>query len=136
MIPTRMRPGDLIGERFLVEHLAGVGGMGEVYRAVDQATAAPVALKVLRELNLESSERLSQEARVLETLSHPHIVKYVAHGITPSGAPYLAMEWLDGESLTTRLTRTGLRMEEAVALALHVAEALAVAHAQGIVHRD
>lgn len=136
MIPTRMRPGDLIGERFLVEHLAGVGGMGEVYRAVDQATDQAVALKVLRELNLESSERLSQESRVLETLSHPHIVKYVAHGITPSGAPYLAMEWLDGESLTARLTRTGLRLEESVAMALHVAEALAVAHAQGIVHRD
>lgn len=136
MIPTRMRPGDLIGERFLVEHLAGVGGMGEVYRAIDQSTGAAVALKVLRELNLESSERLSQEARVLENLSHPHIVKYVAHGITPSGAPYLAMEWLDGESLTTRLTRAGLRMEEAVALALYVAQALAVAHSQGIVHRD
>lgn len=136
MIPTRMRPGDQIGERFLVEHLAGVGGMGEVYRAIDQVSDGSVALKVLRELNLESSERLSQEARVLETLVHPHIVKYVAHGITPSGAPYLAMEWLDGESLTMRLTRTGLRMEEAVSLALHVADALAVAHARGIVHRD
>jgi tetratricopeptide (TPR) repeat protein len=131
-----MRPGDLIGERFLVEHLAGVGGMGEVYRAVDQTTDTAVAIKVLREFNLESSERLSQESRVLETLSHPHIVKYVAHGITPSGAPYLAMEWLDGESLTTRLTRSGLRLEESVALAAHVAEALAVAHARGIVHRD
>ncbi|HRI64951.1 MAG TPA: protein kinase [Polyangium sp.] len=136
MIPTPMRLGDLIGERFLVEHLAGVGGMGEVYHAVDQATGAPVALKVLRELNLESSERLSQESRVLETLSHPHIVKYVAHGITPSGAPYLAMEWLEGESLTSRLGRVGLRLEESVKLARHVAEALAVAHARGIVHRD
>jgi eukaryotic-like serine/threonine-protein kinase len=136
MIPTRMRPGDLIGERFLVEHLAGVGGMGEVYRAIDQTTENAVALKVLRELNIESSERLSQESRVLETLSHPHIVKYVAHGITPSGAPYLAMEWLDGESLTSRLTRSGLRLEESVSLATHVAEALAVAHARGIVHRD
>ncbi|MBK9259698.1 MAG: protein kinase [Polyangiaceae bacterium] len=131
-----MRPGDLIGERFLIEHLAGVGGMGEVYRASDRVTGEAVAIKVLRELNLEGSERLAQESRVLETLSHPHIVKYVAHGIAPGGAPYLAMEWLDGESLATRLTRTGLRLEEAVALATYVAEALAVAHARGVVHRD
>lgn len=136
MIPTPMRPGDLIGERFLVEHLAGVGGMGEVYRALDQSSGAAVAIKVLRELNLESSERLAQEARVLGTLSHPHIVKYVAAGVTSSGSPFLAMEWLDGESLTTRLARTGLRLDESVELASHVAEALAVAHAQGIVHRD
>lgn len=136
MIPTRMRPGDLIGERFLIEHLAGVGGMGEVYRAVDRTTGKAVAIKVLRELNLESSQRLAEESRMLETLSHPHIVRYVAHGIVPTGAPYLAMEWLDGESLATRLTRKGLRLEETVALATHVAEALAVAHAQGVVHRD
>jgi hypothetical protein len=136
MIPASMRPGDLIGERFVVEHLAGVGGMGEVYRALDQSTGAHVALKVLRELNVESSERLAQESRVLETLSHPHIVKYVAHGVTSTGSPFLAMEWLDGESLTARLHRTGLRLDESVSLASHVAEALAVAHARGVVHRD
>ncbi|MRG95686.1 serine/threonine-protein kinase [Polyangium spumosum] len=131
-----MRPGDIIGERFRLERLAGVGGMGEVYRAADLKTGDPVAVKLLRESERASEERLAQEARVLETLTHPHIVRYEGHGTAPSGAPWLAMEWLEGESLAARLGRKGLRLEECIHLAARVADALATAHARGVVHRD
>ncbi|HVK65476.1 MAG TPA: protein kinase [Polyangium sp.] len=131
-----MRPGDIIGERFRVERLAGVGGMGEVYRAEDLQTGHVVAVKLLRASERSNRERLAQEARVLETLGHPHIVRYVDHGVAPTGAPWLAMEWLEGESLAARLSRQGLRLEECITLAARVADALATAHARGVVHRD
>ncbi|MDC3959583.1 protein kinase [Polyangium jinanense] len=131
-----MRPGDIIGERFRVERLAGVGGMGEVYRAEDLQTGNVVAVKLLRASERSNAERLAQEARVLETLGHPHIVRYVDHGVADTGAPWLAMEWLEGESLAARLGRKGLRLEECITLAVRVADALATAHARGVVHRD
>ncbi len=90
----------------------------------------------MNETSSEARARFGREARVLADLSHPGIVRYVAHGETPKGERYLAMEWLAGEDLQDRLRREGLTLSESVRLALRVAEALAVAHARGIVHRD
>jgi tetratricopeptide (TPR) repeat protein len=81
-------------------------------------------------------ERFLREAQVLANLSHPGIVRYVTHGRTQTGELYLAMEWLDGESLSQRLARQGLLVEETLTLGLRVAEALSAAHKRGIVHRD
>ncbi|WP_437939238.1 serine/threonine-protein kinase [Sorangium sp. So ce341] len=131
-----MLPGSVLDGRFEVEMLAGSGGMGAVYRAVDRASGAKVALKLLREVDAQAAARLVQEARALAELAHPHIVRYVTHGAAPSGEPYLAMEWLVGETLADRLSREGLRVEEALALARAAAEALGAAHARRIVHRD
>src|SRR5262249_48965914 len=64
------------------------------------------------------------------------IVRYVAHGAMPTGEAYLAMEWLEGEDLRSRLAREGLTLEESITLAIRVAEALGAAHAHAIVHRD
>src|SRR5206468_8741951 len=69
-------------------------------------------------------------------LRHPAVVRYVAHGATPAGDPYLAMEWLEGEDLADRLRREGLTPNDGVRLVARIAEALAVAHAHGVVHRD
>jgi tetratricopeptide (TPR) repeat protein len=130
-----MRTGDVIDGRFEVERLAGSGGMGTVYRALDRARGTPVALKLLSDPE-GSSARFAREARILAGLDHPRIVRYVAHGVTRQGEPYLAMEWLDGESLAARLARGRLSVVDGMTIGCAVAEALAAAHALGIVHRD
>src|SRR5579871_5982948 len=110
--------------------------MGAVYRGLDVATGEPVAVKVLALGSADALERFRFEVRLLSEISNPRIVRYVAHGETPSGEPYLAMEWLEGEDLATRLERRGLTVSESIDLITQVAEALAEPHARGIVHRD
>ncbi len=80
--------------------------------------------------------RFNQEAKVLAELSHPGIVRYLDHGLTPDGAPYIAMEWLDGETLEDRLARGRLGPGEVARIAQQVLTALAAAHGRDIVHRD
>ncbi len=130
-----LRAGEVVGERFEVERLAGSGGMGTVYRALDRVTGAPVALKIVTS-GARDGERFAQEARVLAELTHPAIVQYVAHGATPSGRPFLAMEWLEGADLGQTLDKGGLGVAESVTVVRRVAEGLAVAHARGVIHRD
>ncbi len=128
-----MRSGDIVARRFEIEQFAGAGAMGLVYRAHDKQTGAAVALKVLAH---GSADRFLREARALSTVKHPHIVRYVDHGRTATGEPYLAMEWLEGIDLAQRLTSGPLPLADAVGLVRAVAGALGVAHAQGVVHRD
>jgi tetratricopeptide (TPR) repeat protein len=129
--------GKVIAGRFKIEALAGRGGMGCVYRAIDTSSALPVALKLLaRAPSPESVYRFNREAALLAELHHPAIVSYVAHGVPEAGQPYLAMEWLEGEDLAHRLKRKPLSLPETLALLHRVAEALAAAHRQDIVHRD
>jgi tetratricopeptide (TPR) repeat protein len=124
--------------RFSIQHEAGRGGMGVVYRAVDARTGAPVAVKVLpREAeDTESAARFEREAATLAAMQHPSIVRYVGHGRTERGELYLAMDWLDGEDLASVLGRGPLPLREAVELAATLADALAAVHARGLVHRD
>lgn len=110
--------------------------MGEVFRARDRLSGEVVAVKVLLAGKGPETARFEREAQVLAELSHPGIVKYVDHGITPQGQPYLAMEWLEGEDLFTRFGHRGLSIDESLTLASRVADALGAAHARGIVHRD
>jgi len=129
-------PGTLVGERFRIEQIAGSGGMGVVYRAHDGSTASTVALKVLTDDTADAADRFAREARVLSGLDHPAIVRHVAHGKTPDGSPWLAMEWLEGEDLAAHLARQGMRISETMVLAERLADALGQAHALGVVHRD
>jgi len=129
-----MQPGEVVGERFEIEFQASAGGMGQVYRARDRATGEVVALKVLHRGLAAHSPRLLREARILSQLHHPGIVRYIAHGEEP--APFVAMEWLDGEDLARRLSHDPLTMGESVELVRRVAEALAAAHVRGVIHRD
>ena len=131
-----MHPGELISERFEVTGFARSGGMGDVYRAQDRLTGEKVAVKVLQGNRALDGARFTREAEALSDLRHPGIVRYVAHGATASGERYLAMEWLEGEDLADRLDRGPLSVEEVVVLARGVAEALAVAHMRGVIHRD
>jgi hypothetical protein len=137
-VKTSCADNKLIAQRFLILGTAGSGGMGTVYRAIDQHTGLAVALKLLHPEagTPQDRHRFLREAQLMSQLRHPHIVSYVAHGYTEEGIPYLAMEWLDGEDLETRLRRKGLSVSESLTLLRHVAEALAVAHRRGVLHRD
>ena len=129
-----MRPGEVVADRFEIESSAGRGGMGHVYRARDRVSGATVALKVMGAAAEES--RFLREAQVLAGLRHPAIVSYVSHGITPAGMAWLAMEWLEGETLRARLSRGGLSISESVGIVARLGDALGVVHAHGLVHRD
>ncbi|KYF85735.1 protein kinase [Sorangium cellulosum] len=131
-----MLSGRLLDGRFELAEVAGSGGMGTVYRALDRASGAVVALKLLHKVDARAQARFDREARALSRMDHPRIVRYATHGVAPTGEPYLAMEWLSGESLAARLSRQELRLDESVALVRAVADALGAAHARGIVHRD
>jgi tetratricopeptide (TPR) repeat protein len=132
---TQLSAGQLLAGRFEVRGLAGVGGMGAVYRALDRVTSELVALKLLAGQHADD-ERLAREAFVLAELQHPAIVRHVAHGVCSDGTPYLAMEWLEGCDLSQRLSRHALTVRESAELIRRIAEGLGVAHARGIVHRD
>ena len=126
----------VVAGRFQLLAQAGVGGMGAVYRARDLATGATVAVKILTGREVREAQRFDQEGAILAGLVHPAIVRYIAHGIADSGARYIAMEWLDGEDLASRLEREHPTVAETVTLARRTAEALAYAHKRGVVHRD
>ncbi len=122
--------------RFEVEGEAGTGAMGTVYRARDTTSGEQVAIKLLHGVSPVDLARFAREGRVLATLAHPGIVRYVEQGTTDKGEPYLAMEWLEGEDLRARFARAGLTVAETLVLARRVAGALAEMHAHGLVHRD
>jgi eukaryotic-like serine/threonine-protein kinase len=136
-MPSPFDLGSLIAGRFSLEALAGEGGMGTVYRARDSHSGQSVALKLLQRSDRpQERERFAREAELLSELRHPGIVTYLSHGMTETGQPYLAMEWLEGEDLEKRLSRGALNLSESLTLVRCAAEALAVAHARGVVHRD
>jgi hypothetical protein len=128
--------GDLLDGRYEIERRIGAGGMSVVYRALDRQTGARVAVKVVREGDPHLVRRFDREAAMLARLDHPSIARYLGHGISPTGACYLVMEWIEGSTLSDRLDRTGLSVAESVTVARACAEALAAAHALHMVHRD
>jgi eukaryotic-like serine/threonine-protein kinase len=132
-----------LGDRYLLEREAGVGGMAVVYLAHDRRHNRSVAIKVVRpELaGALGHDRFLREIELAARLQHPHILPVFDSGvIEQDGAasiPYFVMPFVTGESLRQRLVReTRLPLGDAVSLAGEVADALAYAHAQGVVHRD
>jgi eukaryotic-like serine/threonine-protein kinase len=131
-----MRPGTIIADRYEIVQLAGVGGMAEVYRGRDKRNGQRVALKILLDHQSADKHRFEREISALSTLEHPGIVRFLDHGTLSFGARFLVMEWLEGEDLEHVLQRGRMSLEQALALGRRIAEALAVAHAHGVVHRD
>lgn len=131
-----MQTSTIVAQRFVLEKLVGSGGVGKVYRAIDREQARYVALKIIAGSDARQVLRFAEEARILATLDHPGIVRCIAHGEADKGQRWLALEWLDGEDLATRLSRGPLAIDEAIGLGLAISEALIVAHAHGIIHRD
>ncbi len=117
----------------------GVGGMGEVFLAEDTQLERPVALKLMSaELAKEPNQRkrFQTEARAASSLNHPNIVVVYEVGETEEGRPFLAMEYLEGQTLDSVLKQRRLKIREIISIGSQVANALSAAHARGIVHRD
>ncbi len=126
----------VLAGRFQLLAQAGAGGMGAVYRARDLMSGANVAVKILAGRDVRQTDRFDQEATILAGLIHPAIVRYISHGVADNGARYIVMEWLEGEDLAAKLDRELPSIDQTIALGRRTAEALAHAHAKGVVHRD
>jgi serine/threonine protein kinase/tetratricopeptide (TPR) repeat protein len=130
--------GDVVGS-YRILGLAGAGGMGVVYRALDVKLERTVALKFLPEHVVSSNddkERFLREARTASSLDHPNIG--VIHGLedTSDGRSFIVMAYYAGETLVRKMRRGPLSMTEAVDIAIQIGEGLAAAHAGAVVHRD
>jgi Tol biopolymer transport system component/tRNA A-37 threonylcarbamoyl transferase component Bud32 len=128
---TRLGPYEIVA-------LAGAGGMGEVYKARDTRLDRTVAIKVLpphASSNTELKQRFEREAQTVGGLNHPHIC--VLHDVGREGdTDFLVMEYVEGETLARRLERGALSVDEALSVAIQMADALDQAHQRGVVHRD
>jgi eukaryotic-like serine/threonine-protein kinase len=138
----RMRPMDrtVLGDRYALVEALGSGGMARVYLAHDSVLERDVALKVLREHYADDEEfveRFRREAIHAASLNHPNVVQIYDQGRAEDGTYFMAMEYVPGGTLKERIIKGGpLDPHEAAGIASQVAEALAVAHQRGIVHRD
>ena len=116
----------------------GRGGMGEVYRAKDQKLGRDVAIKVLPEEFARDTDRVARfqrEAKLLASLNHPNIA--AIHGLEESGGmQFLVLELVEGRTLAEQIKSGPIPVEEALKLALQIAEALEAAHEKGVIHRD
>src|ERR1041385_8718070 len=124
---TELTVGSCLGP-YRVEGKLGMGGMGEVYRAVDTRLGRAVAIKIAQKQFIERFER---EARAISSLNHPHVCT-----LYDVGPNYLVMELVEGETLAARLEKGKLRLELVLRYGAEIADALAAAHAKGIIHRD
>src|SRR5215213_7747146 len=135
--------GTLLDARYRIDAVVGSGGMSTVYRAFDTVLERQVAIKLMhRDIARDSDqlERFRREARAVAQLNHPHIVGIIDAGEEGGNGmptPYIVFEYVEGETLKTRIRRLGrLGVEEALAYAIEVARALHAAHERHIVHRD
>ncbi len=130
--------GQTLSHYNVLERIGG-GGMGVVYKALDTKLNRHVALKFLPpELTRddEARERFVQEAQAASALDHPNICTIHEIDSTPEGQMFIAMAFYDGETLKKRIGRGPLPVDEALDIAIQVAQGLTQAHAAGIVHRD
>jgi serine/threonine protein kinase len=125
----------VLGGRYLLGPMLGRGGVADVYRAEDRETGKPVAIKVLRNATTTDLRRLEREARALELLDHPAIVRLRDEG-EYDGSPYLVLDLVEGEPLSHVIERNPLSDDEVARIGTSLAGALAHAHELGIVHRD
>ena len=132
-----LNPGTSLGP-YEIQAPLGAGGMGEVYQARDTRLDRTVAIKVLPEhvaADPDLKQRFEREARTVAALNHPHICTLFDIG-REGETDFLVMEYLDGETLAQRLDTGALPLDQALQIAIQIADALDKAHRQGIVHRD
>jgi len=133
------KPGDQLGDGYQLVERLGAGGMGEVWLATEVRLGRKVALKFLpADLTRDPLrvQRFEQEARAASALNHPNVCTIHALGQTADGQHYIAMEYVEGETLRQRLSTSRLTIRESLDIAIQVAAALSAAHSGGIIHRD
>lgn len=144
--PSQITPGNLLCERFRVVRELGRGGMGQVFEAFDTELEVSVALKVIHAdmANTELVARFRREIRLARTITHPNICRTfdlerdirIVNG-RPAETLFLTMEYLAGETLSSRIKRDGaIPLPETLAIARQIANALHAAHRCGVIHRD
>jgi eukaryotic-like serine/threonine-protein kinase len=135
-----LKPGDVIGGKYRVEKVIGVGGMGIVLACYHLQLEQRVAIKMLLPEVLDIPEavaRFSREARAAVRIKSEHVAHVTDVGTAENGAPYMVMEYLEGSDLSDWLKQRGaLPVKQAIEFVLQASEAIAEAHALGIVHRD
>src|SRR4051812_15384386 len=135
-----VQPGEILAGKYRVEQVLGVGGMGVVVAAVHLQLDEKVAIKFLVPealANAEAVARFEREARAAVKIKSEHVARVIDVGNLETGAPYMVMEYLDGGDLDGWIRKKGsLPIEQAVEFVLQALEAIAEAHALGIVHRD
>jgi serine/threonine-protein kinase len=133
-------PGEILAGKYRVERVIGVGGMGVVVVAIHLDLGEPRAIKFMLPAALTDAElvdRFLREARAASRLKNEHVTRVHDVGRLENGAPYMVMEYLSGTDLSARLKRDGpLHYQEAIFYVLQACEALAEAHAAGVIHRD
>ena len=132
--------GDILADKYRVDRVIGVGGMGVVVAATHLELETQVALKFLLpevQANAEVVARFAREARAAVKIKSEYVARTLDVGRLSNGCPYIVMEYLEGTDLSHRLAESGrLPIQEAVRFILHACDALSEAHAMGIVHRD
>jgi len=134
-----LRPGVVLGERFEIGEPLGKGGMGVVYSGRDRVTDATVAIKVIQATNsteLDAMRRFLGEAGAVASITHPAVVRMIHVDVSEDGLLYQAQERIDGETLEHRLGKEPWPEADVARLAAVLCEALAAAHARGVIHRD
>ncbi|HEU4410364.1 MAG TPA: serine/threonine-protein kinase [Polyangiaceae bacterium] len=138
--PALPRPGELVlGGKFRVDEVLGQGGMGVVMAAEHITLGQQVAFKFLKpgEASAEVTERFVREARAAARIDNEHVVRVSDVGVLESGVAYMLMERLEGEDLSRHLRRHGpLPIDQAVLYLAQACDAVAAAHAAGVIHRD
>lgn len=138
--PQLLAPGDLLLGRYRVARVIGEGGMGQIYAATHVELDQQVAIKILlpeRAKDAEAVERFLREARAVALLKSAHVARVFDVGTSEAGLPYMVMELLEGEDLASIIDRGGpLPYAEAVDAVLQACDAVAEAHAKGVIHRD
>lgn len=133
------RSGEII-EKFRLESLLGEGGMGQVYLAQHAITDRWVAVKILHQEYAHNEEilaRIRREAKAAALIGHPNIVEIIDSGTDSTGAPFIAMELLDGQSLDEHLDSVGpMSVQKATFIVAEILDTLGAAHNKGVVHRD
>jgi serine/threonine-protein kinase len=135
----RIVPGTLLADRYRIVALIGRGGMGEVYRAEDLKLDEDVALKFLPEKLVQDGAALARfhrEVRVARDISHPNVCRVFDIG-EANGVPFISMEYVDGEDLSTLLRRIGrLPQDKAIEIVRQICAGVSAAHEHGVLHRD
>jgi non-specific serine/threonine protein kinase len=137
MQDTELSNGTILAARYRLEEILGEGGMGRVFAAVDQQLGRRVAVKLIRDdLNdAPSRDRFLREAQSAAVLSHRNACQLFEVG-EHEGRPFLVLEFLEGEPLSTRLKRGRMGRDEAIGVLLPLMDALIEFHAAGLIHRD
>jgi serine/threonine protein kinase len=124
---------------YVIQDVLGEGGMGVVYRALDQRLQRSVALKLLRPeifADPDRQRRFTQEARAASALNHPNIITIFDIDTTAEGAGFIVMEYVDGKTLDQHIARKRMRLSDVFKYAVQIADGLAAAHKADIVHCD